>query len=87
VESAREEWSRPGWKTPKDSVQFMKTLIGRRRPVRIVRIEYDGYPWFNAWTREPDGTIARHSWGVYEHTGWVRVVPRRRPSRTSGSGW
>lgn len=71
-----EEWAEPGHRVHDESLELMNALIARGRPARVGRIGDDGFPWIDVRIRRRDGTVAHHSWGIYETTGWVRV--RRR---------
>jgi hypothetical protein len=54
----------------------MKTLIRRRRPCRVARIE-NGGPWIDAVGRGSGGPIEHHSWMITEKTGWRLVRAKR----------
>ena len=75
--SLPEAWQHPKYRVDSESRELIELLIARRRPCRISRITEDGYPWIDARVRRPDGTIAYHSWGIYESTGWRLVRPSR----------
>lgn len=70
-----DEWSRPDFKTPRDSVAFMKVMIKRKGPSRIWMIDEFGCPWIRARIYRR-GKLEAHSWAIFESTGWRRVVPR-----------
>ena len=74
--SLPEEWERPGYYVHPESVEFMKTLIARKRSSRVCRIDEHGIPWIDARTRDEDGKIGWHSWSIFESTGWVRAQRR-----------
>lgn len=70
-----EEWSRPKYSLPRDSLSFMKILIRRRFPSRVYKIDEYGTPWISARIRRR-GRIEHHIWGILESSGWRKV--RRR---------
>lgn len=69
-----DEWSRPGYTTPRDSLAFMKVMITRNWPSRIARIDEYGYPWIEARIARR-GKWHYHTWAILESTGW-RLVKR-----------
>ena len=73
-----DEWSEPGYQVHDESVALIRTLIERGRSSRVCKITEDGYPWIEVRVRCQDGALEHHSWGIYDSTGWVRVVPRAR---------
>jgi len=73
--SLPDEWSRPNYTLPRDTLSFMKILIRRRFPSRVYKIDESGTPWIAARVRRR-GRVEHHFWGISETTGWRRV--RRR---------
>src|SRR5688572_10108266 len=61
--SLPEEWSRPGYRTPRESAGFMKTMIRRGYSSRIFKIEHGG-PWIAARLRRR-GRWEHHTWGIF----------------------
>jgi hypothetical protein len=70
-----DEWARPDFWVHRESVAFMKAMVRRTWPSRIVKIDEFGYPWITARMRVR-GRIHFHSWLITESTGW-RPVRRR----------
>ena len=70
-----DEWSRPGFTTPPDSIAFMKQMIRRSWPSRVYEIDEYGQPWIRAKIRER-GKLREHFWAIFESTGWRRVSRR-----------
>jgi hypothetical protein len=70
-----DEWSRPGYTVHLESVAFMRAMIRRAWPSRVVEIDEYGQPWIHARLRVR-GRLHYHSWGIMESTGWSLV--RRR---------
>lgn len=70
-------WARPDVGVPASSRRFLRAIVARGRSVRVHRKDDDGYPWFRARLRRPDGGVEHHEWGVFETTGWRRVAPRK----------
>ena len=72
-----DEWSRPGFTVHRESVAFMKSMIRRTWPSRIVGIDEYGVPWIHARVRVR-GKLHFHGWGIMESTGWRRVARHNR---------
>jgi len=70
-----EEWKQPGYQIHRDSVAFMKRMIRRTWPTRVVMHDQFGYPMICARMRQR-GKLHYHSWLITEATGW-RLVKRR----------
>lgn len=75
--STPDEWNQPGYRVPAMTRRFIKTMIRRRFPSRIKRIEY-GMPWIDARIKVK-GKIHYHTYGIDETSGW-RLVKSRKPS-------
>ena len=71
------EFALPGYYLHPDTRQAYQTLIDRRRPVRIAKIDEWGIPWINFQIRLPNGSWECHSLD-FNHDGWVRVTRRSR---------
>ena len=69
-----DEWSRTGYTVHRESIAFMKMMVSRTWPSRVVEIDEYGCPWIHARIRVR-GRLHYHSWGIMESTGW-RVVRR-----------
>lgn len=70
-----EEWRRPGYALPKDSVAFMKVLLRRKSPSRVFQIDEYGMPWIAARIHRRH-RYEHHLWGIFERTGWRKVARR-----------
>lgn len=70
-----DEWERPGYQLPKESLAFMKAMIKRTWSSRVYMIDEYGTPWIEARMRQR-GRYVHHSWGILESTGWRKVVRR-----------
>lgn len=73
--SMPDEWSVEGYTVMPESVSFMKAMIRRTWPSRIVEIDEYGSPWIHARVRFR-GKLRFHSWAIMESTGWRRVKRR-----------
>jgi hypothetical protein len=71
-----DEWSRPGYSVLPESNLFMKAMLRRIRPSRVVEIDEYGRPWIHARLHIRK-RYELHTWGIMESTGW-RLVKRRR---------
>jgi hypothetical protein len=71
-----EEWRRPEHTLAKEELAFMKTMLRRRSPSRVLEIDEYGVPWIAARIRRR-GRCEYRTWGIIESTGW-RVVGRRK---------
>ncbi len=74
--SMPEEWDEPGYVIHKETVDFMKIMIRRTWPSRVRELDENGTPWIYARVRDNDGTYQWNSYGIFEQTGWRRVVKR-----------
>ena len=70
-----DEWLRSGYTVLRESKLFMKAMIHRTWPSRVVEIDEYGRPWIHARLHVA-GKYQVHSWGIMESTGW-RLVNRR----------
>ncbi len=73
--SLPDEWQDPAFTVHEDNIEFMKTMIRRRWPSRVCRIDEWGTPWIDARIRN-EGESVCHSWGISEETGW-RLAHKR----------
>jgi hypothetical protein len=69
------EWLKPDCVIAREDIQFMKAMLKRAWPSRVVNIDEYGVPWIYARVRER-GKLRLHSWGILESSGWRRVNRR-----------
>jgi hypothetical protein len=72
-----DEWSLPDYFVHRECRLFMKAMIRRTRPSRVVEIDEYGSPWIHARMRVR-GKYHLHSWSIMESTGWRPVKRRTR---------
>ncbi len=70
--SLPEEWNQVGFCLHGVSLAFMKRMIQRRFPSRVVEIDEMGYPWIRAQI-VVRGKTHYHKWLIMEATGWRQV--------------
>jgi hypothetical protein len=58
-----------------ETLDAYRTLIARRRPVRVSHLDEWNMPWIRFRIRLPDGHWEHHELMV-NHDGWVRVRAR-----------
>ena len=59
-----------------ETLEAYRTLIARRRPVRVYELDALMMPWIRFRVRLPDGRWEHHGL-LINHDGWVRVRPRK----------
>jgi hypothetical protein len=62
-----------------ETLEAYRTLIARRRPVRVSKFDEFNMPWIQFRVQLSDGRWNHHSL-LINHDGWVRV--RSRPAPT-----
>jgi hypothetical protein len=60
-----------------ETLEAYRTLIARRRSVRVYELDQLKVPWIRFRIKLADGTWENHSL-LINHDGWVRVRPRNR---------
>lgn len=60
----------------RDTLRAYRTLIERRRPVRIHHLDELKMPWVHFRVRRSDGTWDHH-YLLINHDGWVRIRSRK----------
>lgn len=55
-----------------DTLKAYRTLIGRRRPVRVCELDEWDMPWVRFRVQRPNGRREHHAL-LINHDGWVKV--------------
>jgi hypothetical protein len=73
---------RPDYFLHQDTKRAYKTLVARRRSVRICKIGEDGLPWFDFRIKLKNGIVEYHSMCIMpDDDNWVIVKHRQAEKR------
>jgi hypothetical protein len=59
-----------------ETLEAYQTLIDRRRPVRVYRLDEFNMPWIRFREKLPDGRWMTQGL-LINHDGWVRVITHK----------
>lgn len=69
------DWDAPGYFVPTCTRRLYRRLIGRRRSVRVYKIDESGVPWIACRFQKNDGSWEYHLLAMNDDS-WIRVRSR-----------